>query len=182
MTGPDGVSMKLTTTTTKGLALPPGVNDRTFWDDELGGFGLRLREGGSRNWVVQYDLGGKTRRVTLGPTTLLDIGAARAKARDLLAHVRLGGDPAAEKRTHRVRAAETFVAILPRYLIYKQRDCRQSSFKQIERRLWKLAQPLHPLPITAIDRRTIASLIAAVADSNGLSAATNLHGTLSGYF
>ena len=110
------------------------------------------------------------------------LGAARTKAKDLLAHVRLGGDPATEKRTHRARAAETFAALLPRYLIEKQRDCRQSSFKQIERRLWKLAQPLHPLPITAIDRRTVASLIAAVADSNGPSAATNLHGTLSGYF
>jgi integrase len=174
--------VKLTTTATKALTLPPGVNDKTFWDEDLGGFGLRLRTGGSRNWIVQYDMAGKTRRVTLGTTALLDVGAARTKAKDLLAHVRLGGDPAAEKRTHRARAAETFAAILPRYLIGKQRDCRQSSFKQIERRLWKLAQPLHPLPITTIDRRTVASLVAAVADSNGPSAATNLHGTLSGYF
>jgi integrase len=174
--------VKLTTAAVKALTLPPGVADRTFWDDEIGGFGLRLRAGGSARWIVQYDMAGKTRRVTLGTTALLDVGAARAKAKDLLAHVRLGGDPAAEKRTHRARAAETFVAILPRYLIGKQRDCRQSSFKQIERRLWKLAQPLHPLPIAAIDRRTIASLVAAVADSNGPSAATNLHGTLSGYF
>jgi integrase len=174
--------VKLTTTTIKALTLPPGVADRTFWDDEIGGFGLRLRAGGSARWIVQYDMAGKTRRVTLGTTALLDVGAARTKAKDLLAHVRLGGDPAAEKRSHRARAAETFAAILPRYLIGKQRDCRQSSFKQIERRLWKLAQPLHPLPITAIDRRSIASLVAAVADSNGPSAATNLHGTLGGYF
>jgi integrase len=174
--------MKLTTASIKALELPPGASDKTFWDDDIGGFGLRLREGGSRNWVVQYDLGRKTRRVTLGSTAVLDLGAARTKAKDLLAHVRLGGDPAAEKRTYRARAAETFAAILPRYLIVKQRDCRPSSFKQIERRLWKLAQPLHPLPITAIDRCSIASLVAAVADSNGPGAATNLHGTLSGYF
>jgi integrase len=182
MTCPDGFSMKLTTTTTKGLALPPGVNDRTFWDDELGGFGLRLREGGSRNWVVQYDLGGKTRRVTLGPTTLLDIGAARAKAKDLLAHVRLGGDPAAEKRERHAKAAETFGATLPRYLIVQQRVCRLSSFKQIERRLAKLARSLHPLPVAAIDRRTLSGLLASVADNNGPTAAANLHSSLSGYF
>ena len=35
--------MKLTTTAIKTLALPPGTKDKTFWDDELGGFGLRLR-------------------------------------------------------------------------------------------------------------------------------------------
>jgi integrase len=174
--------MKLTTASIKALELPPGASDKTFWDGDIGGFGLRLREGGSRNWVVQYDLAGRTRRVTLGSIALLDVGAARAKARNLLAHTRLGGDPAAEKRAYRARAAETFAAILPSYLIDKQRDCRQSSFKQIERRLQKLAQPLHPLPITAIDRRSIASLVADVADSNGPSAATNLHGTLCGYF
>jgi len=174
--------MKLTTASIKALELPPGASDKTFWDDDIGGFGLRLRAGGARNWVVQYDMGGKTRRVTLGTTALFDVGAARTKAKDLLAHVRLGGDPAAEKRAYRARAAETFVAILPRYLIVKQRECRHSSFKQIERRLQKLAQPLHLLPITAIDRRSIASLVADVADSNGPSAATNLHGTLCGYF
>ena len=38
--------MKLTTTTTKTIELPPGTADRTYWDDELGGFGLRLRAGG----------------------------------------------------------------------------------------------------------------------------------------
>jgi hypothetical protein len=85
--------VKLTTTAIKTLALPPGTKDKTFWDDELGGFGLRLREGGSRNWVVQYDLGGKSRRVTLGSTSLLDIGTARAKAKGLLAQVRLGAIP-----------------------------------------------------------------------------------------
>ena len=74
--------MKLTTTAAKALVLPPGTKDKTFWDDELGGFGLRLREGGSRNWVVQYDLGGKSRRVTLGSTALLEVGVARTKAKD----------------------------------------------------------------------------------------------------
>src|SRR5262249_46311020 len=53
---------------------------------------------------------------------------------------------------------------------------------QVERRLYKLARPLHPLPLAAIDRRTISGLIAAIAGSNGPTAATNAHGTLSGYF
>ena len=156
--------------------------DKTFWDDDLGGFGLRLRAGGSRNWVVQYDLGSKTRRVTLGATAVLDVGAARTKAKDLLAHVRLGGDPAAEKRTHRARAAETFAAILPRYLIGKQRDCRQraSSRSSADCGSWRSRSTRCPSPPSIA--AAIASLVAAVADSNGPSAATNLHGTLSGYF
>jgi hypothetical protein len=31
-------------------------------------FGLRLRIGGSKNWIVQYALGAKQRRMTLGST------------------------------------------------------------------------------------------------------------------
>ena len=108
--------MRLTTTTVKTLTLPIGVRDKTYFDSDLGGFGLRLREGGAARWVVQYDLGGKTKRVTLGTTAMLDLGAARTKARDLLASVRLGGDPAAEKRQAHARAAETFAALLMRYL------------------------------------------------------------------
>src|SRR5262245_7285930 len=125
--------MKLTATEIKKLVLPSCVVDRIFWDDDIGGFGVRLRAGGSATYIVQYDLGGKSRRVTLGSTTLLDPGAARTKAKDLLAQVRLGGDPAAERRERRTQAAETFGALLPRYLIVQQRAVRQSTFKQIER-------------------------------------------------
>src|SRR5262249_50075196 len=63
-----------------------------------------------------------------------------------------------------------------------QSTWRPQSFKQVERRLQKLARPLHPLPLTSINRRTISGLIADIAESNGPTAATNAHGTLSGYF
>jgi integrase len=113
---------------------------------------------------------------------LLDHSVARTKAKDLLAQVRLGSDPAADKRTRRAQAAEVFSALLRRYFIVQQRAVRQSTFKQIERRLVKLARPLHPLPLAAIDRRTISSLLSSVADTNGPTAAANLHSSLSGYF
>ena len=35
--------MKLTASTIKALALPAGVTEKTYFDDELRGFGLRLR-------------------------------------------------------------------------------------------------------------------------------------------
>src|SRR5262245_32772051 len=87
--------MEFTTTSIKKLALPLGTKDKTFWDDTLPAFGLRLRAGGSASWVVQYDVAGKTRRVTLGTPAMLAVAVARTKAKDLLASVRLGGDPAA---------------------------------------------------------------------------------------
>jgi integrase len=174
--------MRLTTATIKTLALPAGVRDKIYFDDDLGGFGLRLREGGAARWVVQYDLGGKTKRVTFGTSAVLDISTARAKAKDLLASVRLGGDPASEKREARVRAAETFAAKLSGYLAKQQSERRPRSFKELERHLVKYAKPLHPRALTSIDRRAISSLISTIAEKNGPSAAINAHGSLSGYF
>jgi integrase len=115
---------------------------------------------------------------------MLDLGAARTKARDLLASVRLGSDPAAEKRQAHERAAETFGALLARYLPHKQAQLKAGarSFKEVERHLVKYARSLHARPLTAIDRRTIAALVSAVAARNGPTAANCMLGSLSGYF
>src|SRR5262249_23603413 len=108
--------MRLTATTIRTLTLPAGASDKTYFDDAVAGFGLRLRRGGSARWVVQYDLGQKTRRMTLGSVGALDLGAARKSAKDILAAVRLGRDPAGAKIEARARMGETFGALLARYL------------------------------------------------------------------
>jgi integrase len=131
---------------------------------------------------VQYDLGGRSRRITLGSTGLLDPGAARQKAKDLLAQIRLGGDPMGDRHARRRQASETFGAVLPRYLIIQRNAVRPSSYVQVAHRLETLAKPLHPLPLVSIDRRAIASLVSAVSESSGQSASVNLHSSLLGFF
>jgi hypothetical protein len=106
--------MKLTTTAIRALKLPEGVKDNIFWDDDLPGYGVRLREGGSKNYVIQY--GSKSRKMTLGSVTALDPGKARSTAKDLLAAVRLRRDPAGEKLEQRQKAEETFGALLLAFL------------------------------------------------------------------
>jgi Arm DNA-binding domain len=58
--------MKLTKETVRKLKLPAGKADAIYFDEDLAGFGLRLRAGGKRTWLVQYRIGAKQRRVTLG--------------------------------------------------------------------------------------------------------------------
>jgi Arm DNA-binding domain len=69
--------MKLTAATVRSLTLPEGVTDKIFFDDDLPRFGVRVRAGGSRTWVVQYGIGGKERKFPLGPVTALDPSKAR---------------------------------------------------------------------------------------------------------
>jgi len=61
--------MKLTAKGIRGVKLDRGKTDQLFWDDDIPGVGLRLRDGGSRNWIFQYALGEKQRRMSLGAAT-----------------------------------------------------------------------------------------------------------------
>src|SRR5262245_63182508 len=61
-----GEIMKLDKTAIKSLVLPEGKREKTYFDDEVPGFGLRTRASGSRRWVVQYNIGRRCRRVGLG--------------------------------------------------------------------------------------------------------------------
>jgi integrase len=174
--------MRLTATTIRTLTLPPGVKDKKFFDERLPGFALRLREGGSRNWIAQFDVAGRTRTMKLGSVSELAPGEAFRRARDVLAARTLGRDPAAEKQAARAKAAETLGGFLPAYLAKQRDERRPRSFKELERHLVKYARPLHARPLTGIDRRAISGLISTIEENNGPSAAINAHGSLSGYF
>jgi integrase len=164
------------------LRLPPGVADRVFFDSELPGFGLRMRASGVHSWMVQYAIAGRTRRVVLGLASALDPGKARATAKDLLAQVRLGRDPAAEKAAAHVRAAETFGALLPRFLKRQMARLKPRSYQETERHLMAHAKAFHGLPIEGITRRTIAARLGEIAQRSGPAACNRVRASLSAFF
>ena len=174
--------MRLTAATIRALKLPPGATDRVYFDEDLPGFGLRVRASGVHSWMIQYAIAGRTRRVVLGLASALDPGKARATAKDLLAQVRLGRDPAAEKDRARVRAAETFGALLPRFLERQRTRLKPRSYVETERHLQRHAKALHGSPIEAVARRTVAARLAEIEKHNGPAARNRVRASLSAYF
>jgi integrase len=174
--------MKLTQKTVAALTLPEGKSEAIFFDDELAGFGVRIRAGGSRTWVYQYKVGSQHRRITLGSLAALTPARARESAAELHAAVRLGRDPAGEKFEGRVRAAETMAAILPAYLARQRGHLRPRSYVECERHLLKNCKPLLGLLLSKIDRRAVAARISDVANTSGAVSANRTRAALSAFF
>ncbi len=80
-------------------AKPDEERDLLIWDDSLIGFGLRIKPSGIRSYVIQYrNARGQSRRMTLGRHGPMTPDQARVQARQLLADVAAGADPAQERR------------------------------------------------------------------------------------
>jgi integrase len=147
------------------LSIPAGKSEAIFFDSDIGGFGLRLRQGGSRVWIYQYDFGGQSKRITIGKVSAIDPSKARQIAGELHAKVRLGQNPAAIKAEKHARAAESFGAVLPAYLAWQRHRVRSSTLRHTERHLVHNLKALHSLPLHQIDRRSISAQLQRMTSS-----------------
>jgi integrase len=174
--------MKLTKANVSKIAVPYGKSEIIEFDDSVPGFGLRIRVGGSRNWVFQYRVGAKQRRISLGAASAISAQNARARASELHARVKLGQDPGGEKIENRIRAVETFGSVLKPYLMHKKAALKQRTYEEVERHLLVHAKRLHGLQITAVDRRGVATLLAELAANSGPALANSVRASLSAFF
>ena len=174
--------MKVTKDSVIKLVLPPGKSEHVEWDDDIAGFGVRLRPH-SATFIFRYRRGKRQPCVTIGKVSAISMAQARSAAADLYARVRLGEDPAGDRSEARARANETFALALKPYLVRKQAELRPRSFANLDRHLSKHAAPLHRLELAkAAERRTVATLLAKIASSRGPVEANSMKGSLSGFF
>jgi integrase len=115
-------------------AKPPQVGQACFWDRKVSGFGLRVSQGGRKSWVLLYRPKGQTnsRWLTLGTHPPLSLADARELAKDKLADIQKGGDPAADLR--RSCGTSTFGELTRRYLVeWATEEKKESSKNEDER-------------------------------------------------
>ena len=72
--------------------LKPTERDRVVWDDEIKGFGVRVRPSGRKTYIVKYRLRGRTVKATIGPHGSVTPAAARTRAAEHITAARTGLD------------------------------------------------------------------------------------------
>lgn len=83
------------------VRMPRGKPRTTTWLSIEHGFGIRHYATGRNVYIVQTRMGGKLRTITLGPASVLTRYQATQVARMVLAHARMGEDPATERKRKR---------------------------------------------------------------------------------
>jgi integrase len=176
--------MRFDTRTIAGLELPAGKTDHIEWDDDLGGFGVRLRAGGRRSWIVQYHPNGRTRRITLGAIEKLTPIEAREAARKLLARIALGHDPQAEKEAKRAHSARTFRSAVEAYIAAKQPELRP-----VSHRISKLYlldgdyfRSLHAMGVNDVTHPDVAARLSAITRGHSAHTAAAARRAVSAFF
>lgn len=78
-------------------ATKPQAKPFEIYDTEMKGLTLRVQPSGVMTYIVRYRLNGKQGRVVIGKPEIISPTAARSKAKNILADVTHGIDPAAKK-------------------------------------------------------------------------------------
>jgi integrase len=112
--------------------------EAVLWDTEVKGFGVRVRPGGAKTYVVHYRAGtgrgAPIRKMTIGqhgsPWTP---DTARAEAKRVLGLVGQGKDPAAEKQAD--KKAETMADLCAKFMAEHAEAKRKESTAEEYRRL-----------------------------------------------
>lgn len=130
--------------------------ERVYWDDQIPGFGVRVKLSGSKSWLIQYrNQHGQSRRMTLGRCSVLTPDQARTKAKLDLASVASGADPAAVKRQK--RSAILVSQLCDDYLESGKGRIKDSTLRVDRSRIERHVKPL-------LGSRPVASLTPADMD------------------
>jgi integrase len=164
------------------LQVPAGARDAQIFDDELPGFGIRKFSKGHASYFVKYNVGRQQRRKTLGKVVRGNLKAMRLEASGILAKARLGTDVVAVAKAAAAKNTATLGKLVPKYLDARESELRSKSMIEVTRYLERAWLPLHALPIDAITRQNVVSVVDELATSSGKVSADRARTALSALF
>jgi integrase len=112
--------------------LKPGSGDLDFFDDDLKGFGVRVRASGRKTYFVLMRYRGVLKRFTMGPHGAITPELARMKAKGIISQLAVGQNPSEAKDS--IRQSITVRSLCERFLAeYVPFHCKPSTAKEYER-------------------------------------------------
>jgi integrase len=168
-------------------------SDHTEWDEELPGFGLRLRND-KASYIFQYRFEGRDWRIKLGEAPSLTADEARKLAQATKGQVskaKLGHGlhPGAERdrqteafKQKVSQKAKSFLSFVPTYLEARRSGLKASTYEAQERHLNDHWKALHNLALNGVERIDVAASLTTITKSRGDIAANRARATLSKFF
>src|SRR6516164_1381992 len=171
-------------------------SDHFEWDDDMPGFGLRVRDGRKASWVLQYQVHGRQHRIKLGDQAIMSADQARTAAREAAGKVatsRRTGEahPILEQKriADEMARAEArrpgdapFGSRIDEYLAARTANgngLREASLIETRRYLEQTFKPLHKIPLAEIRRVDVANVLSEIKSA---AVANRARSTLSTFY
>ena len=147
---------------------PPSKNpgkDLVLWDDDITGFGIRVKPSGVKSYIIQYRDGRQSCRMTLGRHGVLTPEEARKQARIELGNVAKGGNPARDRKED--REASNMREFADDYMErHATPNKRPGPAREDRSMLDRIVLPkLGPRKVKDVTRRDIESLLLSLKDT-----------------
>ena len=138
--------------------LPVGDKEAVYWDRDLPGFGVRVYPNGTKVYVVQTRVDGKSKRITVDRHGVISPDQARRKAAQMIARIKAGEDPKPE--AVKKPTGPTVAELAERYLVeHVEVRCKPRTVDACRWLVKKFVLPeLGDMAIAAVQRGHITDL------------------------
>ncbi len=174
--------MRLTARNVAALNIPPRKAEHVEWDDELTGFGLRLRQGGKRTWIVQYRVGRQSRESRSAPSRPFRLTLPEALQRPTSQGLNSGPIPRPRKRGKKPALPSPWPPWWTGISENAKSRLKPRSFEEVERHLKKHWAPLHGIPVHKITRAKVAARLEEIERASGPIASNRARSAISALF
>jgi integrase len=171
-------------------------DDVVVWDEGTTGFGVRFRKGRPVAYLIQYNLGGKERRKTLGKFDKIKLEAAKTQAALDFAAIANGVDPIIVKAKAVSKASDenTVGKLVGPFIAYQRTQGRVESYiEEMERSLGSknpdgstdaegYFKALHRFRPDDVTRADVAAALREIAEDRGPIASNRSRAHLSKFW
>lgn len=165
----DTRKLKLTTASVKKRCVPDGKLV-IYWDTEIKGFGVKVTPH-RKTFILQKDINGRSKRVTIGRFGEWTADDARKHARELAVQMAKGIDPNEEKRAKRELGTTFEEAIEMHLAAMRAKRCAQRSMDVILEDSSRYLSDWLNRPLASISRNECATRHERITEDSGPYAA-----------